>query len=92
MQDNRIKGDRMQDKRIKGDTMQDNRIQMEKIQKIMKEAEAVVFDIGNVLADFGWRDFFGKFGYEGETLERLAAATVKSAVWDEVDRGVWSEE
>ena len=52
----------------------------------------IIFDIGNVLADFGWRDFFGKFGYEGETLERLAAATVKSAVWDEVDRGVWSEE
>jgi haloacid dehalogenase superfamily, subfamily IA, variant 3 with third motif having DD or ED len=52
----------------------------------------IIFDIGNVLADFGWRDFFGKFGYEGETIERLAAATVKSAVWDEVDRGVWSEE
>ena len=54
MQDNRIKGDRMQDKRIKGDTMQDNRIQMEKIQKIMKEAEAVVFDIGQVLGALKW--------------------------------------
>ena len=29
----------------------------------------IIFDIGNVLADFGWRDFFGKFGYEGETIE-----------------------
>ena len=48
MQDNRIKGDRMQDNRIKGDRMQNNRIQIEKLQKIMKEAEAVVFDIGNV--------------------------------------------
>lgn len=52
----------------------------------------IIFDIGNVLADFCWRDFFIRFGYEGETLERLAEATVKSPVWDEVDRGVWSDE
>ena len=52
----------------------------------------IIFDIGNVLADFCWRDFFIGFGYEGETLERLAEATVKSPVWDEVDRGVWSDE
>ncbi len=52
----------------------------------------IIFDIGNVLADFCWKDFFMGFGYEGETLERLADATVKSSVWDEVDRGVWSDE
>ena len=52
----------------------------------------IIFDIGNVLADFCWRDFFAGFGYDGETLEKLAQATVKSSVWDEVDRGVWSDE
>lgn len=52
----------------------------------------IIFDIGNVLADFGWKDFFTGFGYEGEMLERLEAATVKSSVWDEMDRGVFSDE
>ncbi len=52
----------------------------------------IIFDIGNVLADFSWKDFYIGLGYEGEKLKRLAEATVKSSVWDEVDRGVWSEE
>ena len=52
----------------------------------------IIFDIGNVLAGFSWKDFYVSLGYEGEMLERLAAATVKSPLWDEVDRGVWSEE
>lgn len=52
----------------------------------------IIFDIGNVLAGFSWKNFYISLGYEGEILDRLAAATVKSPVWDEVDRGVWSEE
>ena len=52
----------------------------------------IIFDIGNVLAGFSWKDFYRSLGYEGERLERLAAATVKSSVWDEVDRGVLSDE
>lgn len=52
----------------------------------------IIFDIGNVLADFCWEAFYKGFGYEGEVLERLGKATVKSPVWSEVDRGVWSEE
>lgn len=52
----------------------------------------IIFDIGNVLAGFSWKTFYTGFGYEGETLEKLAEATVKSPVWDEVDRGVWSDE
>lgn len=52
----------------------------------------IIFDIGNVLAAFSWRDFYISLGYEGEILDRLAAATVESPVWDEVDRGVWSDE
>ena len=52
----------------------------------------IIFDIGNVLAGFTWREFFAGFGYGDEMIERLAAATVKDPVWNEVDRGVWSEE
>lgn len=52
----------------------------------------IIFDIGNVLAGFTWREFYAGFGYDDEMVERLAAATVKDPVWNEVDRGVWSEE
>lgn len=52
----------------------------------------IIFDIGNVLADFCWEAFYRGLGYEGEVLERLGRATVKSPVWNEMDRGVWSEE
>ncbi|MBD5549596.1 MAG: HAD family phosphatase [Lachnospiraceae bacterium] len=52
----------------------------------------IIFDIGNVLTDFRWQEFFAGFGYEDEVLKRLAKATVGSTLWDEVDRGVWSDE
>lgn len=52
----------------------------------------IIFDIGNVLTDFCWKQFYASFGYGDETLKRLAKATVESSVWDEVDRGVWNDE
>lgn len=52
----------------------------------------IIFDIGNVLAGFFWKEFYVGLGYQGEVLERLAAATVKSPLWDEVDRGLMSDE
>lgn len=54
--------------------------------------KTVIFDIGNVLMDFRWQDFFRGFGYSEEIQKRLAAATVKSPVWNEYDLGNWSEE
>ncbi len=47
----------------------------------------VVFDIGNVLAEFRWKNFIADLGYEGETAERLAKATTQSPLWSEVDKG-----
>ena len=52
----------------------------------------IIFDIGNVLAGFTWREFYAGFGYDAEMVERLGAATVKDPVWNEIDRGVWSDE
>lgn len=52
----------------------------------------IVFDIGNVLADFRWRGFLEDKGFEGELLERIARASVKSPFWAEFDRGAWDEE
>ena len=47
----------------------------------------VVFDIGNVLAGFVWKDFYESFGFSQEINEKLANATVRSALWNELDRG-----
>lgn len=52
----------------------------------------IIFDIGNVLVGFDWKDFFAGFGYSEEITERLANATVKNPFWNEIDRGVMSEE
>lgn len=52
----------------------------------------IIFDIGNVLADFTWEAHYRSFGYSEEILERLANATVKSPMWNEYDRGVMSDE
>ncbi|MBR5967368.1 MAG: HAD family phosphatase [Lachnospiraceae bacterium] len=57
----------------------------------------IVFDIGNVLAAFRWRDYITEILFAGEEdwepggrAWRLAAATTKNALWREVDRGVMS--
>ncbi len=48
----------------------------------------IIFDIGNVLADFNWKKHYESFGYDEAMVERLARATVKSPLWNETDRGV----
>lgn len=52
----------------------------------------IIFDIGNVLAEFAWKDYYKSFGYEQEILDRLAKATTLSPWWNEYDRGVLSDE
>ncbi len=52
----------------------------------------IIFDIGNVLTAFGWRDFMGSFGFDKETEAKVCRATVESPFWCECDRGVLSDE
>ena len=52
----------------------------------------IIFDIGNVLADFTWEAHYRRFGYTGARLERLTQATVKNDAWNEYDRGALTEE
>ena len=47
----------------------------------------IVFDIGNVLAAFRWKEYIAELGFEGEMAERLARATTLNPMWSEVDRG-----
>ena len=52
----------------------------------------IVFDIGNVLVAFRWHEFLREAGLTDEEIDRVAAATVYTKEWNEMDRGVLSEE
>lgn len=52
--------------------------------------KAVIFDIGNVLVDFSWREMYEEKGLVGEIFDRVAKATVQSLYWCELDRGLMS--
>lgn len=50
----------------------------------------IIFDIGQVLAKFRWKEFIDDLGFEESIQKRVAEATVLSRYWKEVDRGVMS--
>ena len=53
----------------------------------------IVFDIGNVLACFRWKDLFTDLGFTGEKFDRIAAATIlHPTMWPEFDRSLKSDE
>ena len=52
----------------------------------------VVFDIGNVLIAFSWREVMLEVGIKYEDTERIADATVRSKYWSELDRGIMTDE
>ena len=52
----------------------------------------IVFDIGNVLAGFVWQEYYRSFGFGEEIFEKLADATVRSELWNEMDRGKLSDD
>ncbi len=51
----------------------------------------VIFDIGNVLTDFRWKDFVAGFDYSDEIKERVGRAAMGSKAWDDFDRGLPEE-
>jgi epoxide hydrolase-like predicted phosphatase len=51
------------------------------------EIDTVVFDIGQVLTDFVWRDFIKAKGFDDEMTDRIAKASVLSDDWVEFDLG-----
>ena len=54
--------------------------------------KTVIFDIGNVLAGFGWEVFLQRNGYSKEIFSRIVKATVGSSAWPEYDRGRMTDE
>lgn len=51
----------------------------------------IIFDVGKVLVEFDWEKAFHTLGFEGETFEAVADATVRSADWNEYDRSSLSD-
>lgn len=54
--------------------------------------KTIIFDIGNVLADFNFEGCFRHYTSDEETYHKMVQATVMSPVWNEFDKGVWSDE
>ena len=52
----------------------------------------VIFDIGNVLVNFDWKNLYLSKGNSEEMAERMAAASVYDSDWNEYDRGVLTDE
>lgn len=52
----------------------------------------IVFDIGNVLTDFRWKEFLQDRGFDDEMVKRIAKASIMSPFWAEFDRGDWDEQ
>ena len=52
----------------------------------------IIFDIGNVLADFNWRAYLDSFALP-EQEDRIVERTLfVSKLWEEIDRGRLSDE
>lgn len=52
----------------------------------------IIFDIGNVLTVFGWKNFLNSFGFPPEIEKRVGKATVDNPFWHEFDKGFLSDE
>lgn len=53
----------------------------------------IIFDIGNVLAAFRWKELLSDLGIRGEVFECVADATVRDEkMWGEFDRSLLSDE
>jgi len=52
----------------------------------------IIFDIGQVLVDFCWQDHMRNLGFSEEIIATLGEKWVGTPIWNELDRGVLSEE
>lgn len=50
--------------------------------------DTVIFDIGNVIVDFSWRQMLKDKGIPEDLIEKIGDASVRSDIWNEFDLGV----
>ncbi len=54
----------------------------------MSKIKNVIFDIGNVLIDFCWKDHMINLGFSEECIATLTRTMVENPLWDELDMGI----
>ena len=54
--------------------------------------QTVIFDVGNVLAAFRWKDYLQAFGFSPVFQEGLGRILFLDPLWFEWDRGVMTED
>ncbi len=52
----------------------------------------VIFDIGDVLIDFRWREHMVDMGFSEECIATLARTMIHDPLWDELDMGIRSHD
>ena len=62
------------------------------VRKDLNMIHNVIFDIGNVLTDFRWKEFLMDQGYSEEMAMRIGRASTLHPCWAELDRGYWTVE
>lgn len=51
----------------------------------------IIFDVGQVLVDFRWRDYLAELGFSAETIELFGKELIQAPIWGELDLGVRPE-
>lgn len=51
----------------------------------------IIFDIGNVLANYRWKEYLHSFGFSKQVEEAVANAVFLSPIWKEFDRGAMED-
>ncbi|MCR4907561.1 MAG: HAD family phosphatase [Lachnospiraceae bacterium] len=54
--------------------------------------KTVIFDIGGVLAPFDWREYMTELFHDKKIVEEVYGTVFGHDLWDELDRGVWSND
>ena len=54
--------------------------------------KTIIFDIGYVLVDYDWNEYLRTIFSDEHTIEVVADALYNHGVWNELDRGVWTDE
>ena len=58
----------------------------------IETCDTVIFDLGNVLVMYDWKNCLQKFGYAPDVYEAVAKAVFLSPTWQEGDRGTYGKE
>lgn len=73
-------------------TVMKERIRQNQRENTLNRIDTIIMDIGNVLAQYRWKDYLRSFSFSEETFQKLSKAIFLSPAWDEFDRGAKSDE